>query len=169
VCQTLTCAVRHVFVYISRVPSPYGSVSVSFPRRASFHNVENKVRSGGRWCFGRFLTYEMSHLTCCGWLLPQWVPEIRHHAPSTAFILVGTKADLRESPDWRVKYEADSVNPDEGAAMARKLGAVSYLECSALTQKGLKAIFDEAIRQGLQKKPERVKPTKDKKPICSIL
>lgn len=83
-------------------------------------------------------------------------------------VQVGTKADLRESSEWRTKYEADSVSADEGQALARKLGAVTYLECSALTQKGLKAIFDEAIRQGLQKKPERMKP-KEKKGFCAIL
>lgn len=26
----------------------------------------------------------------------QWYPEITHHAPSTAVVLVGTKLDLRE-------------------------------------------------------------------------
>ena len=28
----------------------------------------------------------------------QWYPEISHHAPSTAIVLVGTKLDLREDP-----------------------------------------------------------------------
>ena len=34
--------------------------------------------------------------------------------------------------------------------MMKEIGAVKYLECLALTQKGLKTIFDEVIRSALQ-------------------
>ena len=34
--------------------------------------------------------------------------------------------------------------------MMKKIGAVEYLECSALTQQGLKRVFDEAILAALE-------------------
>jgi Ras-related C3 botulinum toxin substrate 1 len=48
--------------------------------------------------------------------------------------------------------------------MAKEVGAVKYLECSALTQKGLKTVFDEAIRAVLCPVP---KPKK--RNVCCVL
>ncbi len=48
-------------------------------------------------------------------------------------------ADSRDSRMAPIQYS-------QGVQMARDIGAVKYLECSALTQKGLKTVFDEAIR-----------------------
>jgi Ras-related C3 botulinum toxin substrate 1 len=79
----------------------------------------------------------------------KWYPEVRHHCPSTPIILVGTKLDLRDDKNTIEKLRDKKLAPityPQGLAMAKEIGAVKYLECSALTQKGLKTVFDEAIR-----------------------
>ncbi|KAF7339383.1 hypothetical protein MSAN_02152200 [Mycena sanguinolenta] len=79
----------------------------------------------------------------------KWYPEISHHAPSTSVVLVGTKLDLREDQATIEKLRDRRMAPiqyQQGVQMQRDIGAVKYLECSALTQKGLKTVFDEAIR-----------------------
>jgi len=44
------------------------------------------------------------------------------------------------------------VTYDQAVARQKDIGAVNYLECSALTQEGLKTVFDEAIRASMTKK-----------------
>ena len=82
-------------------------------------------------------------------------------------ILVGTKLDLRDNPGeidkLRVRNQRP-IGPSQGEAMRKKIGAISYKECSALTQAGLKDIFDEAIKVVLF--PDQ---SKKKKPSCSLL
>nr|KAF7409320.1 hypothetical protein H0235_014172 [Vespula pensylvanica] len=92
----------------------------------------------------------------------KWYPEVRHHCPATPIILVGTKLDLREDKETIERLKDKKLAPityPQGLAMAKEIGAVKYLECSALTQKGLKTVFDEAIRAVLcpvlQVKPKR--------------
>ncbi|KAG0351581.1 Rho GTPase protein rac1 [Podila minutissima] len=79
----------------------------------------------------------------------KWNPEISHHAPNIPTILVGTKLDLREEKETLDKLREKRMLPityPQGLQMAKEISAVRYLECSALTQKGLKNVFDEAIR-----------------------
>ena len=66
----------------------------------------------------------------------QWVPEVLHYSPLTPMILVGLKTDLRDDPDElqrlrRIRERA--IEYEEGKAFAEKIGAVNYLECSAIT------------------------------------
>ncbi|KAF8190371.1 cell division control protein 42 [Mycena galopus ATCC 62051] len=68
-----------------------------------------------------------------------WVPEIRHHCPDVPFLLVATQVDTRDDPGWLKKLIANGeqmVTRKEGEKLAHELGAVKYLECSALTLMG---------------------------------
>ena len=81
----------------------------------------------------------------------KWFPELKHHSPGVPMILVGTKLDLRSDPNTVAKLREKSppttpIAFEEGLDQCKTIGAVKYLECSALTQKGLKSVFDEAIR-----------------------
>jgi len=98
----------------------------------------------------------------------KWNPEVTHHCPSTPKLLVGTKVDLREDKDTLERLASKKMSPitfQQGTKMQDEIGAVKYMECSALTQKGLKAVFDEAIRVVLN--PPQVKKEK-KKGRCSL-
>lgn len=97
----------------------------------------------------------------------KWFPEVKHHCPSTPVILVGTKTDLRECPETIAKLKEKKLSPcseQQGMALAKEIGAVKYLECSALTQTGLKNVFDETIRAVLYP-PPKIK----RKKKCSLL
>uniref|UniRef100_A0A6B2LQD0 Uncharacterized protein n=1 Tax=Arcella intermedia TaxID=1963864 RepID=A0A6B2LQD0_9EUKA len=79
----------------------------------------------------------------------KWYPEVSHHCPNTPIILVGTKVDLREDAGTIEKLASKKQAPisyEQGLQMVQEISAVKYMECSALTQTGLKAVFDEAIR-----------------------
>ena len=90
----------------------------------------------------------------------QWAPEIEHHAPGVPIVLVGTKLDLRDDEATKEsmrKMRTTPVQYEEGLAISREIKAQKYLECSALTQRNLKSVFDEAIRYFL---PSRAVDTK---------
>merc|ERR1719370_1010521 len=96
----------------------------------------------------------------------KWVPEIQHHAPNVPILLVGTKSDLRKDENTIKQLNSRNqtmVEVENGHKMAKEIGAVNFLECSALTQEGLKQVFDEAIRAAMSR------PTGKKKKPCELL
>ncbi|KIN07220.1 hypothetical protein OIDMADRAFT_36795 [Oidiodendron maius Zn] len=87
----------------------------------------------------------------------KWFPEVHHHCPT----------DLRDDPSVREKLGKQKMSPvrkEDGEKMAKELGAVRYVECSALTQYKLKDVFDEAIVAALEPPT-----TKKQKKICKLL
>ncbi|UJR28631.1 hypothetical protein I4U23_009863 [Adineta vaga] len=88
----------------------------------------------------------------------KWMPEIRHHCPDTPVILCGTKIDLREDRDFvnqLQKQNLQSIKREQGQRLCKKIRAFKYVECSALTQKGLKQVFDDAVRSVLSPKTNK--------------
>jgi cell division control protein 42 len=76
----------------------------------------------------------------------KWFPEVHHHCPGVPCLIVGTQVDLREDNAVKDKLSKQRMTPvkrEDGERMARELGAVKYVECSALTQYKLKDVFDE--------------------------
>ena len=95
----------------------------------------------------------------------KWTPEVKHFCPNVPIILVGNKRDLRNDDATRkelAKMKQEPVKVDEGRAMADKIGAFAYLECSAKTKDGVREVFETATRAALQVK-------KKKKGKCLLL
>ena len=83
----------------------------------------------------------------------KWAPEIEHHCPSVPKILVGTKQELRDDKVTIESLKEKRLAPIlrvEGEAMQKKIGAMTYMECSARREVGIKDVFDKAAQIGLQ-------------------
>jgi len=95
----------------------------------------------------------------------KWTPEVKHFCPNVPIILVGNKKDLRNDPSTikeLSKMKQEPVKPEEGRAMAEKINAFAYLECSAKSKEGVREVFETATRAALQVK-------KKKKGRCRLL
>lgn len=87
----------------------------------------------------------------------KWFPEVHHHCPGVPCLIVGTQVDLRDDQQVVQKLAKQKMQPvrkEDGERMAKELGAVKYVECSALTQYKLKDVFDE-VSSGCCGQPPR--------------
>uniref|UniRef100_A0A182WAE3 Uncharacterized protein n=1 Tax=Anopheles minimus TaxID=112268 RepID=A0A182WAE3_9DIPT len=91
--------------------------------------------------------------------------------PDTDVILMCFSVDSPDSlenipekwtPEELAKMKQEPVKPQEGRAMAEKINAFAYLECSAKSKEGVREVFETATRAALQVK-------KKKKSKCVLL
>ncbi|RMC18870.1 hypothetical protein DUI87_04767 [Hirundo rustica rustica] len=75
----------------------------------------------------------------------QWKGEIQEFCPNTKMLLVGCKSDLRTDVSTLVElsnHRQTPVSYDQGANMAKQIGAATYIECSALqSENSVRDIF----------------------------
>lgn len=98
----------------------------------------------------------------------KWVGEIADNCPGTKLVLVALKCDLREQAG-EDEEEGDAANAEaaeaprekkptisyeQGLEVARRIGALRYLECSAMRNRGVNEAFTEAARVALSVKKD---------------
>ncbi|KAI1125242.1 P-loop containing nucleoside triphosphate hydrolase protein [Nemania abortiva] len=79
----------------------------------------------------------------------KWIKEVLHFCPKVPYILIGLRKDLRFDPETLEDLQKTGqrpVSPEEGEDMRRKIGALSYIECSAKTSEGIDEVFNAVAR-----------------------
>ncbi|XP_050513688.1 ras-related C3 botulinum toxin substrate 1-like [Diabrotica virgifera virgifera] len=142
------------------VPSVFDSYTQNIVLDGEFINLSlNTVACQDDYKKFRQLTYQKANVFLLGFsighpgslenLQKVWVPEIRETCPSTPIVIVGLQKDLRNDPYYIKALEQKhlkSISYSDGVETAKRLGAASYIECSALKQEGVKEVFEDVIK-----------------------
>uniref|UniRef100_A0A8H7NJV8 GTP-binding protein RHO3 n=1 Tax=Bionectria ochroleuca TaxID=29856 RepID=A0A8H7NJV8_BIOOC len=98
----------------------------------------------------------------------KWVGEIADNCPGTKLVLVALKCDLREQGGEedeegeganteaaeQPREKKPTISYEQGLEVARRIGALRYLECSAMRNRGVNEAFTEAARVALSVKKD---------------
>ncbi|KAL3234419.1 GTP-binding protein RHO3 [Nakaseomyces bracarensis] len=114
----------------------------------------------------------------------KWVGEITDHCEGVNLVLVALKCDLRNNENNVItpnniqnnrnnNGNQNLITYEEGLAMAKQIGALRYLECSAKLNKGVNEAFTEAARVALTAKNANDQintknNSNDKESFCTI-
>jgi Ras-related C3 botulinum toxin substrate 1 len=83
----------------------------------------------------------------------RWIRELKNHCPTTPYILVGLKTDIRDDlsvcPDNCMDDCFLPISSSQGEAVKTAIGARKYIECSARFQQNLSEVFEEAVKAAL--------------------
>ncbi|CCG21309.1 Rho3 GTPase [Candida orthopsilosis Co 90-125] len=110
----------------------------------------------------------------------KWVGEIADHCEGVKLVLVALKCDLRNDEDVENQnQQLTQDNPyssqkrlisyDQGLAVAKRINASRYLECSAKKNRGVNEAFSEAARVALNAKPKGANDDVQDKKGCIVM
>jgi len=78
----------------------------------------------------------------------KWFSEVRKSHQDTPLMLIGTKSDIRDNDkmiEELKQKDTELITWKQGVKLAKELGCVTYIECSAITRKGFLDIFGQTI------------------------
>lgn len=102
----------------------------------------------------------------------KWIDEIQQYCRGVRIVLVACKCDLREdlaTSERLGRQGKHTIVYEEGLAVARRINASRYLECSAKHNRGVTEVFTEAARVSLAAKAKGSEGYGAKKSDCIIM
>ncbi|KYQ93522.1 Rho GTPase [Tieghemostelium lacteum] len=105
-------------------------------------------------------------------VLDKWYVELMTHTAKIPIVLVGTQNDLRtdkETLDLLTLKQQSPITYEQGMMMRKKIQAKAFTECSVLSQKGVKQVFECAIKAYLENQSDIIKDKKKQQENCIIL
>ncbi|KAJ8281311.1 hypothetical protein GJAV_G00066070 [Gymnothorax javanicus] len=97
------------------------------------------------------LCYSVANHTSFASVRQKWLFEVREHLPEVPVLVVATQTDQREMGPYR----AHCLSASEGKRLAQDIRAKGYLECSALSNRGVQQVFECAVRTAINKARKR--------------
>ncbi|KAJ8271711.1 hypothetical protein COCON_G00105700 [Conger conger] len=97
------------------------------------------------------LCYSVANHTSFANVRHKWINEIRGHLPQVPVLVVATQTDQREMGSSR----AHCLSSSEGKRLAQDIRAKGYLECSAISNRGVQQVFECAVRTAINKARKR--------------
>ncbi|KAK2908801.1 hypothetical protein QQF64_001253 [Cirrhinus molitorella] len=99
------------------------------------------------------LCYSVANPTSLNNLRHKWIAEVREYLPKVPVLVVATQTDNREMGPYR----ANCTTATEGKQVAQEIRAKGYLECSALSNRGVQQVFECAVRTAVNRARRRTR------------
>ncbi|XP_029108041.1 rho-related GTP-binding protein RhoH-like [Scleropages formosus] len=93
------------------------------------------------------LCYSVANRNSFASVQHRWIAEVRNHLPHVPVLVVATQTDQREAGPYR----ACCMSSADGKRLARDIQARGYLECSALSNRGVQQVFECAVRTAVKR------------------